>query len=61
LAVKATKAEALYDRPSDFKGVDDQTAIDQQKSTCHVPADERPSNALRKLCAELGANQHPST
>jgi len=42
LAVKATKAEALYDRPSDFKGVDDQADTDQQKSTCHGPADERP-------------------
>jgi len=52
LAVKATKAEALSDRPSDVKGVDDQTDTDQQESTCHDPADDRPSNALGELCAE---------
>jgi hypothetical protein len=39
LAVKATKAEAPNDRPSDFKGVDDQTDTDQQESTGQRPGD----------------------
>jgi hypothetical protein len=60
LAVTATKAKVLYDRPSGFKGVDDQTDTDQQEPTCHDPADDPPRHMLGKSGADLGADQPSS-
>lgn len=51
LAVKATKAEALNDRPSDFEGVDDQTETDQQESTGQHPGDRIEKKTASEMLA----------
>jgi hypothetical protein len=54
LAVKATKAEALNDHPSDFKGVDDQMDTDQQESTGQRPGDR----IEKKTASEILVSQN---